>query len=158
MGPPRETPPQAVLEQAQRGPVWPAAWGRHGARWLVEKSWGASPAGLLEAHPLGCQGVPCTRALYQATPGDTGEAALGTCLARSLQCRDPGRRARGGAGHCALQGLNTGTARETPPPVSLRGSVLTRLLTALAPKQNHLQSPEQAKKGGSEAEREQTES
>ena len=119
---------------------------------------GGLTSGLLEACPLGCQGLPCPRALYQATPGDAGEAALGTCLARSLQCRDPERRARGGAGHCALQGLNTGTARETPPPVSLRGSVLTRLHTALAPKQNHWQSPEQAKKGGSEAEREQTES
>lgn len=80
MGHPRETPPQAVLEQARRGPVRPAAWGRHGARWLVEKSWGTSPAGLLEARPLGCQGCRAPELSTKPPQGIQERLLLGPAL------------------------------------------------------------------------------
>lgn len=66
-------PPLVLLEQARRGPVWPAAWGRHGRE--VSK---ASLVGLWRPAFWGVWRGPPPELSAKPQRGEAGEVAQGT--------------------------------------------------------------------------------
>lgn len=134
-----EAPPEAWLEWAGLGPV------AEGPTRLV--------GGLLSR----CQEVP-SWSFLPSHPRSAGDSARGTCHARSCQGRDPGSSARGGAGHCAPQGLDTGARKGSPSSTaSLGDTIRTRSPpTPTATLAEPLARPRACRQGAFEAKRQQT--